>query len=114
MACLAGAPAVVVRLWDASRTACRFSRFRFYSALLGPSWSRFCIADGDVTYQCRFLRSQTWRRNASAKRIVVTEFGTRAAPDPCQTIFKRFASLKKSVELRAQPPVNGCIGEYPQ
>ncbi|GLG92465.1 Carotenoid isomerooxygenase [Gryllus bimaculatus] len=50
---------------------------------------RFAIADGRATYQNRFLQSQTFRRNAAARRIVVTEFGTRAVPDPCQSIFQR-------------------------
>jgi hypothetical protein len=26
----------------------------------------------------------------AAQRIVVTEFGTKAVPDPCQTIFQRY------------------------
>ncbi|KAJ1528837.1 hypothetical protein ONE63_007211 [Megalurothrips usitatus] len=71
---------------------------------------RFGIADGEVTYQCRFLRSQTWRRNAAAKRIVVTEFGTRAAPDPCQTIFKRVAAMFRPGEAMSD---NAMISVYP-
>lgn len=51
---------------------------------------RFNIADGKVTYQCRFLQSDTYRKNLAANRIVVTEFGTTCVPDPCQSIFERF------------------------
>lgn len=51
--------------------------------------SRFALNDGEVTYQCRFLRTNTYQRNHEAGRIVVNEFGTKAVPDPCQSIFKR-------------------------
>lgn len=51
---------------------------------------RFNIADGKVTYQCRFLKSDTYKKNLAANRIVVSEFGTSSVPDPCQSIFERF------------------------
>ncbi|KAE8742800.1 hypothetical protein FOCC_FOCC011658 [Frankliniella occidentalis] len=70
----------------------------------------FRIADGEVSYQSRFLRSQTWRRNAAARRIVVTEFGTRAAPDPCQTIFKKVAAMFRPGEVMSD---NAMISVYP-
>ena len=44
---------------------------------------------GRVTYQSRYLRGETYRRNMAANRIVVSEFGTGAYPDPCKTIFQR-------------------------
>lgn len=50
---------------------------------------RFNIIDGKVTYQCRFLKSETYKKNLAANRIVVSEFGTVCAPDPCQSIFER-------------------------
>lgn len=50
---------------------------------------RFEIANGMVTYQCRFLQTNTYKKNHAAKRIVVTEFGTEAVPDPCHSIFDR-------------------------
>lgn len=50
---------------------------------------RFDIAAGNVTYQCRFLRSDTYKKNLAANRIVVSEFGTSCVPDPCQSIFER-------------------------
>jgi carotenoid isomerooxygenase len=62
-----------------------FSHLFDSSALL----HRFEIKNGKVTYQCRFLQSNTYKKNMAAQRIVVTEFGTSAVPDPCQTIFQR-------------------------
>jgi Retinal pigment epithelial membrane protein len=50
---------------------------------------RFNIYDGKVTYQCRFLKSETFKKNSAANRIVVSEFGTALVPDPCQSIFER-------------------------
>ena len=52
---------------------------------------RFNIANGKVTYQCRFLKSDTYKKNLAANRIVVSEFGTCSVPDPCQSIFERYA-----------------------
>ncbi|KAF6214118.1 hypothetical protein GE061_011849 [Apolygus lucorum] len=54
---------------------------------------RFSIRKGKVTYQCKFLRSETYRKNVEAQRIVVDEFGTKATPDPCKTIFQRFSAI---------------------
>lgn len=50
---------------------------------------RFDISDGEVTYQRRFVQTEVYKRNMAAQRIVLTEFGTRATPDPCQSIFCR-------------------------
>ncbi|CAG2167808.1 unnamed protein product [Oppiella nova] len=53
---------------------------------------RFHINNGEVSYQNKFLRSDAYLRNLKAQRIVVSEFGTTAYPDPCQTIWRRFMS----------------------
>lgn len=53
---------------------------------------RFHIKDGDVTYSSRFLRSDSYISNSEKNRIVVSEFGTVATPDPCKNIFARFFS----------------------
>ena len=53
------------------------------------------IRDGVATYRSRFLQSETFKKNQSANRIVVGEFGTAAFPDPCRTIFDRFSSVFK-------------------
>ncbi|XP_020817818.1 carotenoid isomerooxygenase [Drosophila serrata] len=54
---------------------------------------RFAIKNGRVTYQNRFVDTETLRKNRAAQRIVVTEFGTAAVPDPCHSIFDRFAAI---------------------
>ncbi|XP_054266986.1 carotenoid isomerooxygenase-like [Macrosteles quadrilineatus] len=60
----------------------------------GPAMvQRFGIADGKATYQCRFLQTNTYRKNMAAGRIVCNEFGTGVAPDPCQTIFHRIMAM---------------------
>jgi hypothetical protein len=59
---------------------------------------RFAIDGGHVTYQSRFLQTQTYKRNMAAQRIVVTEFGTKAVPDPCQTIFQRYTTALKVLQ----------------
>ena len=45
---------------------------------------------GKVSYRSRFLQSQSYKKNMAANRIVVSEFGTVAHPDPCKTIFQRY------------------------
>lgn len=54
---------------------------------------RFEIKNGKVSYQCRFIESNSWRQNRSAQRIVVSSYGTQTVPDPCHTIFQRISSL---------------------
>ncbi|XP_011701871.1 PREDICTED: carotenoid isomerooxygenase isoform X2 [Wasmannia auropunctata] len=54
---------------------------------------RFGIADGEITYQRRFIQTDVYKRNMAAQRIVYSEFGTNATPDPCQTIFHRVAAV---------------------
>ncbi|XP_054269655.1 carotenoid isomerooxygenase-like isoform X2 [Macrosteles quadrilineatus] len=71
---------------------------------------RFAIKNGEVTYQCRFLKSNTYIKNHAANRIVVNEFGTKAVPDPCQTIFKRVSALFDPGEGLSD---NGMISVYP-
>lgn len=53
---------------------------------------QFRIADGSVTYMSRFLRSDVYRKNSERDRIVMSEFGTLALPDPCKNFFQRFLS----------------------
>ncbi|XP_030648615.1 beta,beta-carotene 9',10'-oxygenase [Chanos chanos] len=53
---------------------------------------RFQIEDGKVTYKSKFLRSDSYTQNAERNRIMVSEFGTLAMPDPCKNIFQRFLS----------------------
>ncbi|XP_034661018.1 carotenoid isomerooxygenase [Drosophila subobscura] len=67
----------------------RFGHLFDCSALL----HRFAIRNGRVTYQSRFVDTETLRKNRAAQRIVVTEFGTAAVPDPCHSIFDKFAAI---------------------
>lgn len=53
---------------------------------------RFHIQEGKVTYSSRFLCSDSYVSNLEKNRIVVSEFGTLATPDPCKNIFARFFS----------------------
>lgn len=53
---------------------------------------RFHICEGSVTYNSRFLQSDSYVSNSEKNRIVVSEFGTVATPDPCKSIFARFFS----------------------
>lgn len=41
-------------------------------------------------FMFRFIRTDAYVRAMTEKRIVITEFGTVAYPDPCKNIFSRF------------------------
>lgn len=49
----------------------------------------FTFKNGEVHYRSKFLRSDTYNTNMEANRIVVSEFGTMAYPDPCKNIFSK-------------------------
>ncbi|XP_031706128.1 beta,beta-carotene 15,15'-dioxygenase [Anarrhichthys ocellatus] len=58
----------------------------------------FAIKDGEVTYRSKFLRSDTYKANMTANRIVVSEMGTMAYPDPSKNfIFKAITFLNHTV-----------------
>ena len=46
--------------------------------------------DKCVEYRSRVLDSDTYRRNKAAGRITMTELGTLASPDPCQSLMGKF------------------------
>ncbi|KAK1330418.1 hypothetical protein QTO34_010607 [Cnephaeus nilssonii] len=53
---------------------------------------------GEVYYRSRYLRSDTYNANMEANRIVVSEFGTMAYPDPSKNIFsKAFTYLSHTI-----------------
>ncbi|XP_028665642.1 beta,beta-carotene 15,15'-dioxygenase [Erpetoichthys calabaricus] len=52
----------------------------------------FTFKDGEVYYRSKYLRSETFTKNMQANRIVVSEFGTMAYPDPCKNIFSKVFS----------------------
>ncbi|XP_032084876.1 beta,beta-carotene 9',10'-oxygenase-like isoform X2 [Thamnophis elegans] len=53
---------------------------------------KFEIEDGVVKYSSKFLRSDSYLTNSKNNRIMISEFGTLAMPDPCKNIFERFMS----------------------
>ncbi|XP_068186443.1 carotenoid-cleaving dioxygenase, mitochondrial [Antennarius striatus] len=53
---------------------------------------QFKINKGQVTYMSRFLHSDAYKNNREHNRIVMSEFGTLAMPDPCKNVFQRFLS----------------------
>lgn len=58
----------------------------------------FTFKDGEVTHRSRFLRSDTYQANMAANRIVVSEMGTMAYPDPSKNfIFKAITFLNHTV-----------------
>lgn len=59
---------------------------------------RFSIDGGQVTYMSRFLRSDAYRKNSERNRIMMSEFGTLAMPDPCKNFFQRFLSRFEMIE----------------
>ncbi|XP_008305705.1 beta,beta-carotene 15,15'-dioxygenase [Cynoglossus semilaevis] len=58
----------------------------------------FAFKDGEMTHRSRFLRSDTYKENMAANRIVVSEMGTMAYPDPSKNfIFKAITFLHHTV-----------------
>ncbi|XP_040832896.1 beta,beta-carotene 9',10'-oxygenase isoform X3 [Ochotona curzoniae] len=53
---------------------------------------QFRMEKGTVTYRSKFLQSDAYRANSAQNRIMVSEFGTLALPDPCKNVFERFMS----------------------
>ncbi|CAL8267735.1 unnamed protein product [Merluccius merluccius] len=53
---------------------------------------QFKVEEGEVTYRSRFLQSDCYAMNREKDRIMVSEFGTLAMPDPCKNFFQRFLS----------------------
>ncbi|XP_078066762.1 beta,beta-carotene 15,15'-dioxygenase-like [Mustelus asterias] len=49
----------------------------------------FTFENGEVSYRSKYLQSDTYKTNIEANRIVVSEFGTMAYPDPCKNIFSK-------------------------
>ncbi|KAJ7401259.1 Beta,beta-carotene 9',10'-oxygenase [Pitangus sulphuratus] len=51
---------------------------------------QFQLRAGSVSYRSRFLQSNSYLTNRRHNRIVLSEFGTLAMPDPCKSLFGRF------------------------
>ncbi|XP_029019352.1 beta-carotene 15, 15-dioxygenase 2, like isoform X2 [Betta splendens] len=67
---------------------------------------RFHISEGHVAYSSRFLQSDSFVSNSEKNRIVVSEFGTVATPDPCKNILARFFSRFQSPKPTDNANVN--------
>ncbi|CAL1573631.1 unnamed protein product [Knipowitschia caucasica] len=59
---------------------------------------QYNIQNGQVTYMSRFLQSDAYKKNSERDRIVMSEFGTLAMPDPCKNFFQRFLSRFEMIE----------------
>uniref|UniRef100_A0A672Z2H7 Carotenoid-cleaving dioxygenase, mitochondrial n=1 Tax=Sphaeramia orbicularis TaxID=375764 RepID=A0A672Z2H7_9TELE len=66
---------------------------------------KFNIQGGQVTYMSRFLQSDAYKKNSDRDRIVMSEFGTLAMPDPCKNFFLRFLSRFEMI----QPTDNASV-----
>lgn len=67
---------------------------------------KFDLKGGQVTYHRKFLRTDAYVRAMTEKRIVITEFGTAAYPDPCKNIFSRFFTYFQGIEVTDNCLVN--------
>ncbi|KAF6728846.1 Beta,beta-carotene 9',10'-oxygenase [Oryzias melastigma] len=67
---------------------------------------QFKILKGEVTYMSRFLQSDAYKKNSEKDRIVMSEFGTLAMPDPCKNFFQRFLSRFEMIEPTDNASVN--------
>ena len=54
------------------------------------TWHVFTTVDGKVTYQRRYLQSDSYKSAMEKKIPVYDEFGTLGQPDPCKNIFQRY------------------------
>uniref|UniRef100_A0A2K5QKP3 Carotenoid-cleaving dioxygenase, mitochondrial n=1 Tax=Cebus imitator TaxID=2715852 RepID=A0A2K5QKP3_CEBIM len=76
---------------------------------------QFRMAEGTVTYRSKFLQSDTYKANSAQNRIVISEFGTLALPDPCKNVFERFLSRFEppgfSYKVIRVPPEKVDLGE---
>ena len=57
---------------------------------------KFVIRDGQVSYQCRYLRTRSFKKNMEAGKIVVSDFGTNANSfkDTKPSLVTRLASTR--------------------
>ncbi|XP_033821270.1 retinal Mueller cells isomerohydrolase-like [Periophthalmus magnuspinnatus] len=67
---------------------------------------KFDLKSGQVTYYRKFIKTDAYVRNMTEKRVVITEFGTAAYPDPCKNIFSRFFTYFRGIEVTDNCLVN--------
>ncbi|XP_018582330.2 retinal Mueller cells isomerohydrolase-like isoform X2 [Scleropages formosus] len=67
---------------------------------------KFDLKNGKVTYYRKFVRTDAYVRAMTENRVVITEFGTTAYPDPCKNIFSRFFTYFQGIEVTDNCLVN--------
>lgn len=67
---------------------------------------QFKMEKGTVTYRSKFLQSDAYKANSDRDRIVISEFGTLALPDPCKNVFERFMSKFEKPAITDNTNVN--------
>uniref|UniRef100_A0A669E773 Retinoid isomerohydrolase RPE65 b n=1 Tax=Oreochromis niloticus TaxID=8128 RepID=A0A669E773_ORENI len=67
---------------------------------------KFDLKNGQVTYYRKFIRTDAYVRAMTENRVVITEFGTAAYPDPCKNIFSRFFTYFRGIEVTDNCLVN--------
>jgi len=72
---------------------------------------KFHVKDGKASYQSKALRSDAYKKNMEANRIVVSEFGTYAYPDPCQSLFGRLKTEFQAISSVFTKSVNPSAPE---
>ncbi|KAJ8276086.1 hypothetical protein COCON_G00078380 [Conger conger] len=60
---------------------------------------KFKIEGGQVTYESHYIRSDSYKANSENNRIMVSEFGTLAIPDPCKNSLQPCMSTFEVPEL---------------
>jgi len=75
---------------------------------------QYKITKGEVIYKSRFLSSHCYQTNTERNRIMVSEFGSMAMPDPCKTFFQRFLSRFELPSVTDNGNVNFVLykGDY--
>uniref|UniRef100_A0A665TFV3 Retinoid isomerohydrolase RPE65 b n=1 Tax=Echeneis naucrates TaxID=173247 RepID=A0A665TFV3_ECHNA len=67
---------------------------------------KFDLKSGQVTYYRKFIRTDAYVRAMTENRVVISEFGTAAYPDPCKNIFSRFFTYFRGIEVTDNCLVN--------
>uniref|UniRef100_A0A7N8XXG0 Retinal Mueller cells isomerohydrolase-like n=1 Tax=Mastacembelus armatus TaxID=205130 RepID=A0A7N8XXG0_9TELE len=67
---------------------------------------KFDLKNSQVTYYRKFIRTDAYVRAMTENRVVITEFGTAAYPDPCKNIFSRFFTYFRGIEVTDNCLVN--------
>lgn len=67
------------------------------------------MKDGNVTYQCRFIQTDSYKQRFRKTPAQMISFGSQPVRDPCQTIFQRVASIFQPAALTD----NTMISIYP-